>query len=83
MIMGRFSGVLRYVGLFALGVTIGLGYVYISRPHQAELPESATMARVTEATRDVAISPGNDAALPDGVEGPASIAFADPAAPAH
>ena len=83
VIVGRIRGGLMQVGLFASGVTIGLGYVYISRPHPAELPLSGEAARAPESAREVIVSQINDAPLSVGVEGPASIAFADPAMPAY
>ena len=77
MIVGGIRGGLIQIGLFALGVAIGLGYIYVSRPQQAELPQSRPDTRATENTRGMAFSSGNEAAASEGVEGPASIAFAD------
>jgi len=83
MIVDRLRGVWVQVALFAVGVAIGLGHVYATRPVAAVqvqatngLQSAAVLPAVAD-TRDAAISGTGNSVEPDSIEGPASMAFAD------
>jgi hypothetical protein len=87
MTVDRLRGLWVQMALFAAGVGIGLVYVYVNRPdaavETAVTPPATASVRPTPAlsraapdTRQ-AIDPATDAAIAsEGIDGPASMAFA-------
>src|SRR5690349_5820356 len=74
----RFRAGLAYVALFTFGVAIGLGHVYFTRPRRVVTVQEATAKIPLARTRTPAVEKLD--AVPVEIEGPASIAFEDPAA---
>lgn len=85
--MNRLRSFWVQVALFGVGVAIGLGYVHVSRhaaAAQVETPQVATtggprfvaVSHAVVETRKAAASGTDEAVVPEGIEGPASMAFA-------